>query len=149
MRPEGPFLSEERSLIVSLAGMLRAYFERLHADEDRVTLARAESGRLQAQEANAAKDEFLATLSHELRSPLNVMLGWIQMLRMGQTNPEAAARGFEVLERSVRLQAKLIDDLLDVSRIVAGKLRVEMQSVDRHFRCCIVPHARGILETWD
>jgi PAS domain S-box-containing protein len=127
---EGPFLSEERSLIVSLAGMLRAYFERLHADEDRVTLARAESGRLQAQEANAAKDQFLATLSHELRSPLNVMLGWIQMLRMGQTNPEVAARGFEVLERSVRLQAKLIDDLLDVSRIVAGKLRVEMQRVD-------------------
>jgi PAS domain S-box-containing protein len=73
---EGPFLAEERNLIQSLAGMLRAYFERVQAEEDRVNLARAEAGRLQAQEANAAKDQFLATLSHELRSPLNVMLGW-------------------------------------------------------------------------
>jgi PAS domain S-box-containing protein len=127
---EGPFLTEERNLIESLAGMLRAYFERLQAEEDRIILARAESARLQAQEANAAKDQFLATLSHELRSPLNVMLGWIQMLRKGQMSPESAARGFEVLDRSVRLQAKLIDDLLDVSRIIAGKLRIEKRKVD-------------------
>jgi PAS domain S-box-containing protein len=127
---EGPFLAEERSLIESLAGMLRAYFERVQAEEDRVNLARAEVGRRQAQEANAAKDQFLATLSHELRSPLNVMNGWIQMLRSGQISPDAAARGFDVLERSVRLQAKLIEDLLDVSRIIVGKLRVEKRSVD-------------------
>jgi PAS domain S-box-containing protein len=127
---EGPFLAEERNLIESLAGMLRAYFERVQAEEDRVNLARAEAGRLQAQEANAAKDQFLATLSHELRSPLNVMNGWIQMLRSGQISPDAAARGFEVLERSVRLQAKLIEDLLDVSRIIVGKLRVEKRRVD-------------------
>jgi len=127
---EGPFLAEERNLIESLAGMLRAYFERVQAEEDRVNLARAEAGRLQAQEANAAKDQFLATLSHELRSPLNVMNGWIQMLRSGQISPDAAARGFDVLERSVRLQAKLIEDLLDVSRIIVGKLRVEKRRVD-------------------
>ena len=127
---EGPFLAEERSLIESLAGMLRAYFERVQAEEDRVNLARAEAGRLQAQEANAAKDQFLATLSHELRSPLNVMIGWIQMLRSGQISPDAATRGFDVLERSVRLQAKLIEDLLDVSRIIAGKLRVDTRRVD-------------------
>jgi PAS domain S-box-containing protein len=127
---EGPFLAEERNLIESLASMLRAYLERVQAEEDRVNLARAEAGRLQAQEANAAKDQFLATLSHELRSPLNVMIGWIQMLRSGQISPDAAARGFDVLERSVRLQAKLIEDLLDVSRIVAGKLRVEKRRVD-------------------
>ena len=127
---EGPFLAEERNLFQSLAGMLRAYFERVQAEEDRVNLARAEAGRLQAQEANAAKDQFLATLSHELRSPLNVMLGWTQMLRSGQLSPAAAARGFDILERSVRLQAKLIEDLLDVSRIVTGKLRVEKRRVD-------------------
>jgi len=127
---EGPFLAEERNLIQSLAGMLRAYFERLGAEEHRVNLARAEAGRLQAQEANAAKDQFLATLSHELRSPLNVMLGWTQMLRSGQVSPAAAARGFDILERSVRLQAKLIEDLLDVSRIITGKLRVEKRRVD-------------------
>jgi PAS domain S-box-containing protein len=127
---EGPFLTEERHLIESLAGMLRAYFERVQAEEDRVNLARAEAGRLQAQEANAAKDQFLATLSHELHSPLNVMIGWIQMLRSDQISRDAATRGFDVLDRSVRLQAKLIEDLLDVSRIIAGKLRVEKRSVD-------------------
>lgn len=127
---EGPFLAEERRLIESLAGMLRAYFERVRAEKDRVNLARAEARQQRAQEANAAKDQFLATLSHELRSPLNVMIGWIQMLRAGQISPDATARGFDVLERSVRLQAKLIEDLLDVSRIIAGKLRIEKRRVD-------------------
>jgi PAS domain S-box-containing protein len=127
---EGPFLAEERSLIQSLAGMLRAYFERAQAEEDRVNLALAEAGRVQAQEANAAKDQFLATLSHELRSPLNVMLGWTQMLRSGQVSATAATRGFDILERNVRLQAKLIEDLLDVSRIITGKLRVEKRRTD-------------------
>jgi PAS domain S-box-containing protein len=127
---EGPFLAEERSLIQSLAGMLQAYFERRQAEEDRVNLARAEAARLQAQEANAAKDQFLATLSHELRSPLNVMLGWTQMLRSGQVSAAAAGRGFDILERNVRLQAKLIEDLLDVSRIITGKLRIEKRRID-------------------
>jgi PAS domain S-box-containing protein len=127
---EGPFLAEERSLIQSLAGMLRAYFERVQAEEHRVNFARAEAARLQAEHANTAKDQFLATLSHELRSPLNVMLGWTQMLRSGQVSASGAARGFDILERSVRLQAKLIEDLLDVSRIVAGKLRIEKRWVD-------------------
>ena len=127
---EGPFLAEERYLIQSLAGMLRAYFERRQAEEHRVNLVHAEAARVQAQEANAAKDQFLATVSHELRSPLNVMIGWTQMLRAGHISPEAASRGFDVLERSVRLQAKLIDDLLDVSRISVGKLRIEKRPVD-------------------
>jgi len=127
---EGPFLAEERNLIQSLASMLQAYFERVHAERDRINLARAEAGRLQAEEHNAAKDQFLATLSHELRSPLNVMLGWTQILRSGDMGADAIARGFEVLERSVRLQTKLIDDLLDVSRIIAGKLRIEKTRID-------------------
>jgi PAS domain S-box-containing protein len=127
---EGPFLAEERSLILSLAGMLRAYFERVEAEEDRVSLAGAEVARLQALEANAAKDQFLATLSHELRSPLNVMLGWTQMLRSGQVSVNGAARGLDILDRNVRLQAKLIEDLLDVSRIITGKLRIEKRRVD-------------------
>ncbi len=127
---EGPFLAEERSLIESLAAMLRAYFERLQVEDQRIDLARAEAGRQRAQEDNAAKDQFLATLSHELRSPLNVMLGWIQMLRSGQMNAESMARGFDVLDRSVRLQSKLIEDLLDVSRIIAGKLRIEKRRID-------------------
>jgi PAS domain S-box-containing protein len=127
---EGPFLLEERTLIDSLAGMLQSYFVRRQVEEQRVELARSEVARQQAQEANAAKDQFLATLSHELRSPLNVMLGWIDMLRSGAMSAESMARGFDVLDRSVRLQSKLIDDLLDVSRIVAGKLRVDKRPVD-------------------
>ncbi len=127
---EGPFLAEERSLIESLAGLLRAYFERLHAEEDRIKLVRAEAARAEAQQANHAKDQFLATLSHELRSPLNVMLGWTRMLRFHQLEPERVSRGLEILERNVRLQAKLIEDLLDVSRIVTGKLHVELQRID-------------------
>jgi PAS domain S-box-containing protein len=127
---EGPFLAEERNLLESLAAMLRAYFERLQVEEQRIDLARSEAGRQQAQEANAAKDQFLATLSHELRSPLNVMFGWIAMLRSGPMNTESMARGFDVLERSVRLQSKLIEDLLDVSRIIAGKLRIDKRDVD-------------------
>jgi PAS domain S-box-containing protein len=127
---EGPFLAEERNLIESIASMLQAYLERQQAEEDRVNLARAEAARLEAQAANAAKDQFLATLSHELRSPLNVMLGWTQMLRSGQMSAESTPRGWDILERSVRLQTKLIDDLLDVSRIIAGKLNIDKRRVD-------------------
>jgi signal transduction histidine kinase len=121
---EGPFLLEERNLIDLLAGMLQAYFERRHAE------AEAEAGRREAQSANAAKDDFLATLSHELRTPLNVMLGWTRMLRSGQMSGEAAAKGLEVLERSVHLQTKLIEDLLDISRIITGRLALEKSRVD-------------------
>jgi signal transduction histidine kinase/CheY-like chemotaxis protein len=127
---EGPFLAEERNLIDSVAGLLQSYFERLHAEEDRVRLARAEAAALEAREATRAKDQFLATLSHELRAPLNVMLGWTRMLSSGQLDPAATTRGLNVLDRSVQLQARLIEDLLDVSRIVTGKLRLERQRID-------------------
>ncbi len=83
-----------------------------------------------AEEANRLKDEFLAVLSHELRTPLNAILGWASMLRAG-TLPEAnVARAIETIERNAHAQAQLIEDLLDVSRIVSGKLRLEMRPVD-------------------
>ena len=127
---EGPFLAEERSLIDSLAGLLQSYFERRHAEEDRVRLVRAEVAASEAREATRAKDQFLATISHELRAPLNVMLGWTKMLLSGQLDQAASTRGLNVLDRSVQLQARLIEDLLDVSRIVTGKLRLERQRID-------------------
>ena len=99
---EGPFLAEERSLIDSLAGLLQSYFERLHAEEDRVRLVRAEVAASEAREATRAKDQFLATLSHEFRAPLNVMLGWTKMLLSGQLDQEATTRGLNVLDRSVQ-----------------------------------------------
>jgi signal transduction histidine kinase len=83
----------------------------------------------EAREANRLKDEFLATLSHELRTPLSALLGWTQLLRTGALDEAETSHGLEVIERNVLAQARLIDDLLDVSRIVAGKLRLKARRV--------------------
>jgi signal transduction histidine kinase len=87
----------------------------------------------EADIANRTKDEFLATLSHELRTPLNAILGWAQLMGMtgpGSLQSDRLREGVEVIERNVRSQLRLIEDLLDVSRIVAGKLRLEFRTVD-------------------
>ena len=101
------------------------------AEEERAKLlVREQEARRQAEEANRMKDEFLATISHELRTPLNAMLGWAQVLRMGKLDEAAAARALETIERNARAQAQLIADLLDVSRIITGKLRLDIQPVE-------------------
>jgi signal transduction histidine kinase/ActR/RegA family two-component response regulator len=82
------------------------------------------------READRRKDEFLATLSHELRTPLNAVYGWARMLRTGQIRHEAADRALDAIIRNAHAQVQLIDDLLDVSRVLAGKMRLEVQSVD-------------------
>jgi signal transduction histidine kinase len=82
------------------------------------------------EEANRIKDEFLATLSHELRTPLNAMLGWAQVLRSGKVDAPTTDRALEAIERNARAQAQLISDLLDVSRIITGKLRLELRPVE-------------------
>jgi signal transduction histidine kinase len=105
--------------------------EREKAEEERARLLVLEQhARRQAEEANRIKDEFLATLSHELRTPLNAILGWAQMLRMTRLDEATAGRAFETIERNARAQAQLISDLLDVSRIITGKLRLEQKPVD-------------------
>jgi CheY-like chemotaxis protein/two-component sensor histidine kinase len=83
-----------------------------------------------AEEANRLKDEFLAVLSHELRTPLNAILGWARMLRAGTLRDADIPRALETIERNAQAQAQLIEDLLDVSRIVSGKLRLDMRPVD-------------------
>jgi PAS domain S-box-containing protein len=88
------------------------------------------TSRERAEAANRAKDEFLATLSHELRTPLNAMLGWTRLLCAGTLDDATARRGLEVIERNTRAQTQLIEDLLDVSRIISGKLRLEMRMVE-------------------
>ena len=98
-------------------------------EERRQSREREQQARLQAQAANRAKDEFLATLSHELRTPLNAILGWSRMLADGHLDPATARRAITIIERNTRLQAQLIDDLLDISRIITGKLRLELRSV--------------------
>jgi PAS domain S-box-containing protein len=84
----------------------------------------------EAQRVNRVKDEFLATLSHELRTPLNAILGWARLLRLGKLEEPARARALETIERNAAAQAQLIEDLLDVSRIISGKFQVEARPVD-------------------
>jgi PAS domain S-box-containing protein len=90
----------------------------------------AQRDRAQAEAANRMKDEFLATLSHELRTPLNAMLGWTQMLRARKLNEATAAKALETVDRNARSLSRLIEDLLDVSRIITGKLRLNMRPVE-------------------
>ncbi len=82
----------------------------------------------EAEEANRIKDEFLATLSHELRTPLNALLGWVTLLRTGRLDARTTERALESIERNTRLQVRLIEDLLDVSRIMAGKLALDARA---------------------
>ena len=84
----------------------------------------------QAEESSRLKEEFLATISHELRTPLSAILGWTRMLRMGQLSEEKAAKALDTIERNARAQAQLVDDLLDVSRIITGKLRMDVRPSD-------------------
>ena len=99
------------------------------------------AARAEANAANRAKDHFLATLSHELRTPLNAMLGWLRMLRNPRMDEAQKAHALDVIERNARLQTELINDLLDVSRIVAGKLELEQFPVD------LVPVVQEAIET--
>src|SRR5215467_8331773 len=93
-------------------------------------LLRAERARAEAEAANRIKDEFLATLSHELRTPLTSLLGWSSVLRESRRDEKVLAQGLEAIDRNARVQAQLIDDLLDVSRIVSGKLNLEVRPLD-------------------
>jgi PAS domain S-box-containing protein len=93
-------------------------------------LVTAERALREAEAASRSKDEFLATVSHELRTPLNAIMGWAQLLQVDHGNPERLARGFETIGRNAKLQAQLIDDLLDVSRIVSGQMRLDVRPLD-------------------
>ena len=97
--------------------------------ERQMLLEREQHAREQAQAANQAKDEFLATLSHELRTPLNAILGWSRLLAAGHLDEATSRRAVEIIERNSRIQLQLIEDLLDISRIITGKLRLESKPV--------------------
>ena len=104
---------------------------RKQAEEERAQLlVREQAARAEAELANRTKDEFLATLSHELRTPLSAILGWSHILKNNKLGKADLARGLETIERNARVQSQLIDDLLDVSRIISGKIRIEPRAVD-------------------
>ena len=99
-------------------------------DEYARVVERERQAREEAEAANRAKDEFLATLSHELRTPLAAMVGWTGMLRSGNLSPEKSRKALETIERNAKAQAVLIEDILDVSRIITGKMRVDLRPLD-------------------
>ncbi len=101
------------------------------ADRERLELLDSErEARAEAERANRTKDEFLATLSHELRTPLNAVIGWAKILRLGNVGGRELAQGLETIERNASVQAQIIDDLLDMSRIISGKVRLDVQAID-------------------
>src|ERR1043166_327702 len=105
--------------------------ERKQAEKQRaLLLVREQEARAEAEQANRTKDEFLATLSHELRTPLSAILGWTHLVRTGSLDDTQMSRAIETIERNARSQSQLIDDLLDVSRIITGKLQIETRPVD-------------------
>jgi PAS domain S-box-containing protein len=127
--------------IIGASKIARDVTERRRKEEERESLlAAAEHARAVAEAASQAKDAFLATISHELRTPLSPILAWARMLRRGGLDAERSARAIETIERCARAQAGLIEDLLDVSRIVAGKLRLDVRPVE------LVPVVRAAIE---
>ena len=90
----------------------------------------ADASRAEADEANRLKDEFLALVSHELRNPLNAVLGWAALLSGGQLDPNRAKGAIDIIERNARALARIIDDLLDMSRIIGGRIRIDPLPVD-------------------
>jgi len=115
--------SDDLQLACVIASQVAFALERMQAE------AQAKRSEAAAAEASRLKDEFLATLSHELRTPLNAIFGWVQMLQTGIVSPERLRHAIEVIGRNTTLQARLIEDILDVSRIISGKLEIELSPV--------------------
>src|SRR5262245_54809429 len=131
-------ITDERGNVIGVVLTFRDITERKRMEKVREQLLRyeqearreADVARRRAEEAGRSKDEFLATVSHELRTPLNHIMGWISMLRSGKLQSEKMQKAFDTIERNVRSQARLIDDLLDVSRIISGKLLIEPRQIE-------------------
>jgi PAS domain S-box-containing protein len=120
-----------QELADAVAGLKQEIVERKRVEQERaVILAREQAARQQAEIANRIKDEFLATVSHELRTPLNSILGWAVLLRSPAAEKFDSNHALEVIERNARAQTQLIDDLLDVSRIITGKLRLDLRPIE-------------------
>src|SRR5690242_9069834 len=124
-------LRDDREKLVSVLSLVLDVTARQSAEEERAaSLLRERDARRHAEEADRLKDEFLATLSHELRTPLTSILGWASMIRNGEVEGTNATRAIETIERNARSQARLIDDLLDVSRIITGNLRLDLHPLN-------------------
>jgi len=118
-------------MIGSVGGQIGQFQERKRAEEKLAhLLVRERSARADAEEANRLKDEFLATLSHELRTPLNAVIGWSRILKSGRLDQENSFHAIDVIERNAWAQKQIIEDILDVSRVITGKLQLQLTPVD-------------------
>jgi signal transduction histidine kinase/PAS domain-containing protein len=127
----GVFDEESERFAVGIAAQAAIALDnaRLYADLKRSEESER-AARASAEQAGQLKDEFLATLSHELRTPLNAILGWTYLLRTHSDDVDRVQRGIDIIERNARVQTQLISDLLDISRIVTGKMRLDVQRVE-------------------
>lgn len=121
----------------NLERSIRYAIQKKQMEDERIKRIREQVARSQAEAANKAKDNFLAMVSHELRTPLNAMLGWVGILRSNKGNEDVYARAIDAIERSAKTQNRLVNDLLDISRIVSGNLSIEKQPV--HLASVIEP----------
>jgi signal transduction histidine kinase/CheY-like chemotaxis protein len=118
-------------LVAGIGGQIGQFTERRRAEEERGELFKRErAARADSEKANRLKDEFLATLSHELRTPLNAVIGWSRMLRSGRLDCDSSQHALEVIERNAWAQKQIIEDILDVSRVITGKLQLNLGPID-------------------
>jgi PAS domain S-box-containing protein len=124
-------LTDDQGKVTGAINCFYDVTERKNFERERETLlANERASRMEAEEANRSKDIFLATLSHEVRTPLNAMLGWATILQKKQCTEQEVREGAEVIARNCRAQAQLLEDVLEVSRIISGKLRLEIKPCD-------------------
>jgi PAS domain S-box-containing protein len=124
-------LRDEAGNLIGFVKVVHDATEKKLADEAlQVSEGREREARGEAESANRSKDEFIALVSHELRSPLNAILGWTRILRRALHDEQLHDRGLEVIERSTRMQSQLIEDLLDTARAISGKLKLEVRPMD-------------------
>jgi PAS domain S-box-containing protein len=150
VRPDGSVVSilghgrvevDRSGRAIRMVGTGQDITEEKRAEEERSNLLLEKEARRQAEESNRLKDEFLATLSHELRTPLNAIVGWANLLREGHLDAAATSRAVETISRNAQIQSRLISDILDISRMIAGQLDFKLQMV--HLRSVI----EGSLDT--
>jgi PAS domain S-box-containing protein len=125
-----PLKDEADNLIGYVKVVHDATEKKLAEERLKESLAREQEARGEAERANRSKDEFVTLISHELRSPLNAILGWTRILRSGRRDEQVLDRGLEVIERSARMQARLVEDLMDTARAASGKLKLEVRPTD-------------------
>lgn len=124
-------IKDPSGIIIGASKIARDITQEKERQAEREAILAAEhAARRDAEQASRMKDEFLATLSHELRTPLSAILGWSQLLRRTEADPRQLEQGLDTIERNARMQTQLIEDLLDMSGIISGKVRLDIQSVD-------------------